>query len=164
MTVACQTCDWAARRDRGEAPLWDSIVRTPGWDVVHATGTSLPGWIVLVARRHIESIGELTSDEAAELGPLIADVSRALERIVGVPKTYIAQFAEHPLHPHVHVHVIPRAADLPDTERGPRVFAAHLGVPAARDVPTARKNEIATQLRLALRQSTTASGETTEDR
>ncbi len=56
MGLACQTCDWLSRRDRGEAPLWDSILRTGFWDVVHCQGTSLPGWIVLVATRHINAI------------------------------------------------------------------------------------------------------------
>ena len=40
----CKTCELTARRDRGEAPLWDNILRTPLWDVVHNYETSLPGW------------------------------------------------------------------------------------------------------------------------
>ena len=150
MTAGCQTCEWAARRDRGEAPSWDSILRTAGWDVVHAQGTSLAGWIVLVARRHIEALAELTEQEAAELGPLVAAVSRALPGVVECAKTYVAQFAEHPLHPHVHVHVIPRSADLPESERGPRVFAAHLGVGPNREVPDAVKDAIAAEVRRSL--------------
>lgn len=153
MTGACQTCEWTARRDRGEAPLWDSIVRTPFWDVVHASDTSLPGWIVLVARRHIESLAELTDGEAASLGPLIAATSRALTDIVGCQKTYVAQFAEHPRHPHVHVHVVPRSPEMSDEERGPRVFAAHLGASAERAVPSEQKDAIAVQLRQALQQA-----------
>jgi diadenosine tetraphosphate (Ap4A) HIT family hydrolase len=131
-----------ARRDAGEAPFWDRILRTEHWDVVHAFGTSLEGWLVLVVRRHITSVAELSAAEAAELGPLIKRVSAAVQEAVGCDKTYVAQFAEHPQHPHVHVHVIPRARDLPDEQRGPRVFS-RLGVPDDRAVSEARMDEIA---------------------
>ena len=29
----CETCELIAIRDAGKAPLWDSILRTPYWDV-----------------------------------------------------------------------------------------------------------------------------------
>jgi diadenosine tetraphosphate (Ap4A) HIT family hydrolase len=56
----CLTCDLVRRRDAGDAPLWDNIHRTAHWDVVHSYNTSLPGWLVLVARRHVAAIDELT--------------------------------------------------------------------------------------------------------
>jgi diadenosine tetraphosphate (Ap4A) HIT family hydrolase len=83
-----------ARRDAGHAPPWDLIVRTPNWDIVHADGTSVEGWTVLVARRHLTAVADLTDAEAAELGPLIKHVSRALHETVGCVKTYVVQFAE----------------------------------------------------------------------
>ena len=52
----CQTCELIARRDAGIAPLWDCIHRTAYWDIVHSYNTALPGWLVLVARRHIEAV------------------------------------------------------------------------------------------------------------
>jgi diadenosine tetraphosphate (Ap4A) HIT family hydrolase len=139
---ACHTCDLLARRDDGSAPLWDCIRRTDSWDVVHASGTSIEGWMVLVVRRHITSVADMTDAEALELGPLIKAVSAALQEAVGCVKTYVVQFAEHPLHPHVHVHVIPRFADQPNELQGPRVFSA-LGLPDDQCVPEARMNEIA---------------------
>src|SRR5215204_4798093 len=75
---SCMTCELVARRDRGDAPPWDRIHRTEHWDVAHAFGTSLEGWLVIVARRHVASIAELDDEAAAELGPLIRDLSRAL--------------------------------------------------------------------------------------
>ena len=142
----CRTCELVARRDAGEAPPWDSIVRTPGWDIVHSYGTAIEGWIVLVVRRHITALAELTDDEASELGPLIKDVSAALHEITGCPKTYVVQFAEHPQHPHVHVHVIPRSGDLPHEQQGPRIFSL-LGVADEESVPEARMNEVAARLK-----------------
>jgi hypothetical protein len=41
----------------------------PGWRIAHAFGTSLPGWLVVVPRRHVIVLDELTAEEAADLGP-----------------------------------------------------------------------------------------------
>src|SRR5512135_2957148 len=90
----CKTCELIQRRDAGEAPVWDCIHRTAHWDIVHSFNTALPGWLVLVARRHIEAIDELTDDEAAELGQLMRQVSIALKEVTGCLKTYVIQFAE----------------------------------------------------------------------
>lgn len=148
-TQPCLTCDLLARRDRGEAPLWDSIHRAAHWDLVHSYNTSLPGWLVLVARRHIEAIDELTDEEAAELGVLLRRTSVALRAVVGCAKTYVIQFAEAAEHPHVHFHVIPRMADMPAERRSLGVFG-YLGVPAEERVSEARMNEIAVGVRAAL--------------
>jgi diadenosine tetraphosphate (Ap4A) HIT family hydrolase len=141
----CHTCELIERRDAGIAPPWDAIVRTPHWDVVHALDTSIEGWMVLVARRHISAVADLSDAEAAELGPLVRDVSRALASVVGCSKTYVAQFAEHPLHPHVHVHVIPRSADLAEPLIGPHIFDA-VGLPENERVTAATMNNIAAEI------------------
>ncbi len=146
----CLTCDLVRRRDRGEAPLWDSIHRTAHWDVVHSYNTSLPGWLVLVAQRHITAIDELTDQEAAELGVLLRRASAALRQVTGCAKTYVCQFAEQAEHPHVHFHVIPRLADQPDDRRGPRVFG-YLGVPDEERVGEERMNAIAAEISRRLR-------------
>ena len=51
----------------------------------------------------------------------------------------------------MHVHVVPRAADMPDDQRGPNVFT-QLGVAEESVVPEARRDEIAVAVaaRLAL--------------
>ena len=102
--------------------MWDEILRTPLWDVVHNYETSLPGWLVLVVRRHLGAVDELTEAEAVELGSLLRRSSRALKEVVGCEKTYVIQFAEHPEHPHVHFHVVPRMADMPAEYRATGVF------------------------------------------
>jgi diadenosine tetraphosphate (Ap4A) HIT family hydrolase len=143
--MGCRSCELVARRDRGEAPLWDAIVRTAHWDVVHCWPTSHEGWLVLAVRVHRDSIADLTADEAAELGPLLRVASQALHERVGAVKTYVAQFAEHPDHQHVHVHLVPVAADHPDQRRGPQVFGL-LG-----DESTAVSEDRMNELALALR-------------
>ena len=139
--AVCRTCELVERRGAGLAPPWDSIWRTPGWDIAHAFGTSIEGWTVLVVRRHILSVGDLTESEARELGPLLSGLSRAVQKATGCAKTYVAQFAEHPQHPHVHFHVIPRADDLPEEHRGPAIFN-HLGIEGGNEVGEARMNTI----------------------
>ena len=122
--MTCKTCELVARRDAGEAPFWDSFHRTDHWDVVHRNNhdTTLPGWLVLVTRRHITALDELSEAEANELGPLICQTSAALKEVVGCAKTYVIQFAEHPQHPHVHFHIIPRMPDMPAEKIGTGVF------------------------------------------
>lgn len=138
----CKTCELIARRDLGESPLWDNILRTDHWDVVHAYNTSLPGWLVLVARRHIEAIGELTDEEAAELGVLLRRVSAILREVTGCVKTYVMQFAEAEGHSHVHFHIVPRMADQPAERHSVGIFG-YLGVPEEERVSDERMNGIA---------------------
>ena len=149
MSDNCLTCELVARRDAGEAPLWDSIHRTPYWDIVHSYNTSLPGWLVLISRRHITAIDEMTEAEALELGSLIRQVSLALKAVTGCQKTYVIQFAEAAEHPHVHFHIVPRMADQPADRKGPQIFG-YLGVPDDKRVSEARMNEIGAAVREVL--------------
>lgn len=146
---ACKTCEMIAARDAGTAPLWDCIYRTQFWDVVHSYNTSLPGWLVLVARRHIAAIAELTPEEAVELGPLLQRVSDALHAATGCLKTYVCQFADSPEHPHVHFHVVARMSDQPEDRRGPHVFG-YVGVPKEERVSAETMNALATQVQTFL--------------
>lgn len=142
----CMTCQLIARRDAGAAPLWDCIQRTQYWDIVHSYDTALSGWLVIVARRHVEAIHELTTPEAVELGVLLRQVSVALRDVTGCLKTYVIQFAEAVEHPHVHFHIVPRMADQPEAYRSTKVFA-YLGVSEAERVSEERMNEIAARIR-----------------
>jgi diadenosine tetraphosphate (Ap4A) HIT family hydrolase len=95
------------------------------WRIAHAFGVPVPGWMVIIAHRHVTSMAQLTTDEAATLGPLIVAVSRALEQNLGALKAYVAFFAEAEGFQHLHVHVIPRAKELPEERRGPGIFIRH---------------------------------------
>ncbi len=145
--TTCMTCHLTAIRH--EQPLCERIYETEHWRVVHAFNTSLPGWLVVIAKRHAESFAELTEAEAAEFGPFLHRVSRALREVTGAVKTYTVLFAEHPEHPHVHFHVVPRAAAMPEENRSTRVFN-YLGVPEAETVPLTTRNALAERLRAIL--------------
>ena len=146
----CYTCELAARRERNKAPLWDDVYRTDLWFLAHAYNTKLPGWMVLVPRRHVESIGELTADEAAQLGHLLRSVSQALKQTTNCAKTYVMQFAEHPQHPHVHFHVVPRMADQPPEYKGPRIFDYNKGTTDETRVSEAEMNALCEKIRAAM--------------
>ena len=139
----CESCRLIAERDRDNAPLWDCILRADYFDVVHVQSGSLPGWIVLVVRRHISAIDELTEKESLELGDLLRRVSLGLKEITGCEKTYVMQFAEAPGHNHVHFHVVPRASDMPENMKGANVFNY---LREGEDVPETEKNRIAGEL------------------
>lgn len=147
MLVAdCYAC---GRNADAAAPLRDRIVRTDSWRVMHVTETSLPGWLVLVPMTHIESLDQLSEAAAAELGPLLRRLTRALIAVTGCVKTYVLLVAEKPGFAHLHFHIVPRAAAMADEQMGPGVFAL-LGVSADEQVPLADQDRLAAALRTAL--------------
>jgi len=116
----CYTCRGEDRFD--DLPVRERIAADRHWRVAHAFNTTLPGWLVLVPRRHVTAIADLDDAEAATLGGWQVRLSRALREVTGCVKTYVIQLAEAEGFAHVHFHVVPRAADLPADRRGPAVF------------------------------------------
>ena len=92
------------------------------------------------------AIDELTEHEAAELGPLLRRLTKALRAVTGCEKTYVVQFAEAEGFGHVHFHVVPRMASFTDDERGPNVFN-FLRQPEREWVPTEERDRIALSIR-----------------
>ncbi|MEV0429918.1 hypothetical protein [Micromonospora sp. NPDC050495] len=88
----CFSCANTARF--ADLPPRERIAGDEHWRVAHAVGTGLPGWLVLVPRRHVRTIAELTEVEAAGLGSWQVRLSRALHAVTGCAKTYVVQFAE----------------------------------------------------------------------
>lgn len=111
MVEGCLSCEVVAEK----AP-------TPGgwifvgdhWTVSHAVSPAqLAGFLIVQPKRHVEHVAELTRDEAAELGPLLAETCRAIGEVLRPAKTYVCSFGEAVKH--VHFSVIPRAPDMPDS-------------------------------------------------
>jgi len=146
MASHCIGCELIERREAGNAPLWDNIYQTEYWYLVHANSTSLLGWLILITRRHIAAIDEMTEEEAIELGRLIRQVSIVLKDVTGCAKTYVAQFAESPGHQHVHFHIIPRMADQADEDKGLRIFK-YLGLPESECVNEDKMDKLAMEVR-----------------
>ena len=127
----------------------ESIYRAGGWRVALDPTVPLDGWLVVLPRRHIVRLDELSDDEADALGPLLRLCSRVLTEVVGSQKAYIAFFGEAEGFEHLHIHVVPRSPDMPADLRGPRVFQ----LLAASDRPaTQSRADLAASLRRAFRQ------------
>ena len=103
----------------------------------------------MVLHRHIESLDELTNEEANELGPLIRRIALSLKAVVGCAKTYVIQFAEHADHPHVHFHLVPRMHDQPADRRSIHVMN-YLDASQDESVSEAEMNEIGSAIRAEL--------------
>lgn len=119
-TPDCFTCSKEEEFD--ELPPRECVVHDQYWRVAHAFDTAVPGWLVLLPRRHVAAVHDLTDAEASALGMWQVRLSRALRSLTGCAKTYVVQFAEAEGFAHVHFHIVPRMADLPPEYRGPGVF------------------------------------------
>jgi diadenosine tetraphosphate (Ap4A) HIT family hydrolase len=144
MTTDCYTC--ARTAEFGRLPLRERIAADDHWRVAHAFDAALPGWLVLLPRRHVTSIAALTDDEASALGTWQVRLSRALHTTLGCQKTYVAQFGEAEGFAHVHFHIVPRQADLPGDWRGPRIFLNGLDPTDRSPVNAEQMDEIAIDL------------------
>jgi diadenosine tetraphosphate (Ap4A) HIT family hydrolase len=132
-----------------ELPPRERVAADPHWRVAHAFNTALPGWLVLVPRRHVTAIADLTDSEAAALGTWQVRLSRALRDVTGCAKTYVMQFAEQEGFGHVHFHVMPRMDDIPDDHRGPAVFQ-YLIRPPGQGIDDEQRDDIAATLQIRL--------------
>ena len=140
MTAECYVCSQSARPD---LPVRDRIWAVPGWRIAHDFNTSLPGWLIVVPTRHVESLVELTADESEKMGRLLHEASVALKKVTGCRKTYVMLFAEKEGFTHVHFHVVPRMDNFPDDRVGPGVFAYLRETPLTED----RRDQLATEIR-----------------
>ncbi|MGY2702469.1 HIT family protein [Nocardioides sp. HB32] len=147
LVPGCFPCDQHAQLP--DLPPREDVVHTEHWRVAHAFDSSLAGWLVVLPTRHVTSFTELTEEAAAELGGLVRRLGLALERVTGCAKTYLMQFSEAEGFSHLHLHVVPRMADQPETARGPRVFA-YLGADQEQRVSDTDRDGIALRLRDAL--------------
>jgi diadenosine tetraphosphate (Ap4A) HIT family hydrolase len=116
----CGTC----RANRGELAVPGGVVYDDGlWRAEHAIEPiPMVGWLVLKPLRHVETFADLTVEEALGFGTITHRLARALTAELGATKVYLSLYAEAEHFAHVHVHLIPRRADLPPERRGPRVF------------------------------------------
>ena len=83
------------------------------WHVTHMVSPAeAPGFLILQPLRHVEHITELTTGEAASLGPLLSGVTRALMRVVAPQKVYVCSFGS--VVKHVHFYLIPQMPGMPN--------------------------------------------------
>ena len=107
---ACAIC--ATERGPSEAVIF----RDEHWAAEVVAGYEVPGWVILRARRHAERITALGDEELASFGFRARDLVAAVSTVMDAPATYLMVFGEN--HPHFHVLIAPRGADVPVERRG----------------------------------------------
>jgi histidine triad (HIT) family protein len=98
----------------------------------------MPGHTLVTTKRHVETVFDLTDDEASTLGMTVARVARMLRSALDPEGMLIQQnngAAAFQTVPHIHFHVIPKVA-------GP--FPPH---EAPHIIPSDERNAFASQLR-----------------
>jgi ATP adenylyltransferase len=118
----CLACDV----QRGRVPLPGGVVKeTAHWRVEHALGPLGVGVWIVKPRRHVTGVGDLSDDEAAELGPLLALTSRVAERLVECEQVY-NELWSHAGEPRGHIHYVVAPVTTEQVERfgkGPYLHA-----------------------------------------
>ena len=101
----CQYCDYL--RD-GLPGGW--IYEDDHWSAGGFPLNPVPGWVVVMLRRHVEAVTELTEAELATMGPVAARVSSAIAHVVSATKMYLVVFGE--LNAHFHLLLAARNSEM----------------------------------------------------
>ncbi len=82
--------------------------------------SGVPGWMMLVARRHVPGPAHFDAREVASFGPTWCHLQRVLLEVTGALRIYTAAMGESS--PHFHGHLVPRFAQMPKDAKGWSVF------------------------------------------
>jgi diadenosine tetraphosphate (Ap4A) HIT family hydrolase len=87
---SCLACELSA----GTQPLrGGTILRSTHWAVEHCIGPLGVGTLIVKPLRHVTRFSELTPEEAADFGPLLHAVTRALGEELPCDQTYICEWS-----------------------------------------------------------------------
>jgi diadenosine tetraphosphate (Ap4A) HIT family hydrolase len=93
------------------------------WVVEHGYPTSLKGWLVIVLKRHVEALHDLTHEEFRELADIQYKLAQVMRDRDSIEKEYMMCFAEAEHFHHIHIHFVAKPGDLPQEAKGPRIFS-----------------------------------------
>jgi diadenosine tetraphosphate (Ap4A) HIT family hydrolase len=79
--------------------------RTDGWLVDHCTGPLGVGTLIVKPERHVLHVADLTSTEAAELGPLLRLGSQVVTDLCQPDQVYVCLWSHAGFQP-VHIHFV----------------------------------------------------------
>jgi diadenosine tetraphosphate (Ap4A) HIT family hydrolase len=105
------------------------------WSVRPAEPAGVPGWMLLMTRRHVAGPAHFDDREAAVFGIALRHFERILEQVTGALRIYTAAMGES--HPHFHAHMVPRYATMPRDAKAWSVFDLQRAVGAG-EVPIDR--------------------------
>jgi diadenosine tetraphosphate (Ap4A) HIT family hydrolase len=99
------------------------ILDTDHWRVEHTIGALGVGTLIVKPRRHVLHVGDLSDDEAAELGPLLRDVSRVAQELNGADQVYVCLWSHAGGVP-CHIHFVVQPVRAGTTPHGPKLQVA----------------------------------------
>jgi diadenosine tetraphosphate (Ap4A) HIT family hydrolase len=112
---SCGMCGKLAGRDVG--PIFENEL----WHVRPIDAPcGVPGWMLMVARRHVPGPAQFNEREARSFGPTWCHLQRVLLEVTGALRIYTAALGEAV--PHFHGHLVPRYAHMPKEAKGWSVF------------------------------------------
>ena len=145
-----ENCSVCAELDGRVTVPGGVVFQDASWQVAHHAGPwTDPGEVIVKARRHVESIAQLTDAESAALGPVLRAAVAAVERVVRPERVYVASYGERVRH--VHFFLLPRTRSLPaghvfsDVFRRGRSLLRHYGI--ATNPSLAMRAEAAARIR-----------------
>jgi diadenosine tetraphosphate (Ap4A) HIT family hydrolase len=112
----CQVCAKLAA-ERTSHLLFENDL----WQVRAADApTAVPGWTLLISRRHVAGPAQFNAREVASFGPTWVHLQRVLLEVTGALRIYTAAMGESS--PHFHGHLVPRFATMPKDAKAWAVF------------------------------------------
>jgi diadenosine tetraphosphate (Ap4A) HIT family hydrolase len=108
----CLACDLA----EGRLPLPGGVIHeSPRFLVEHCVGPLGVGTLLVKPRRHVTRVGQLTPDEAAELGRLLQRSAAVIDALVGPEQVYTCQWSHAGRMPG-HLHWVVQPATTEDID------------------------------------------------
>ena len=147
MQDACGICKKLASAET--APVFQNDL----WPVrsIDAPG-GVPGWMMMVARRHVPGPAHFDEREIVSFGPTWCHLQRVLLEVTGALRIYTAAMGESS--PHFHGHLVPRFPEMPKDAKGWGVFDLERAAKAGEIVvDTAEVARLTAAFTEALRQS-----------
>ena len=106
--ASCAICR-SVSGERAATPLYEDDL----WHVRHLGAPhGLPGWMLLIAKRHVPGPAHFSDAEATRFGPTLRHLEKTLEEVTGALRIYTAALGESS--PHFHCHMLPRYASMPN--------------------------------------------------
>jgi len=113
---SCAVCASLSGEGRRQ-PLFEDEL----WHVRHASAPfGVPGWMILISRRHVAGPAHFDDNEARAFGPALRHFERVLEEVTGALRIYTAAMGESSHH--FHAHMVPRYARMPKNASAWGVF------------------------------------------
>ncbi|WP_337270299.1 HIT family protein [Oryzifoliimicrobium ureilyticus] len=80
--------------------------QTSGWTISQRADSTLPGYLIVAAKRKTSELWSLPAEELTELGSLLGVAQRALMETLGAKRVYIGRYGHTAGHS-FHFHIIP---------------------------------------------------------